>query len=355
MKVAVIGCGNGGLAIAGSLAARGHDVRLYARSIKDLHSLSRGGSIECFGEECVSGAPSLVTDCLESALAGADVVMVVTIANAHEELAEAMAPLLRGDQVVLLNPGRTGGALVVREVFDRSGVPSTVTVAEAQSLVYACRITSPGRVRIIGVKDCVPVAACRGASTETVLQRIGLLYSSFAAATHVLETSLQNVGAVFHPPVAMLNAAAIERGTKFFFYQDMTPSVAEMLTALDAERLKLGLAYGLELAPVDEWIRSAYPGTRGESLDELMRNNPAYHEIPAPESLSSRLLTEDIPTGLVPFVVLGAAAGLRLPLMESIVHLGCSLLKRDFWAEGRTAAKMGVSGMRAESILRHVQ
>jgi opine dehydrogenase len=86
-----------------------------------------------------------------------------------------------------------------------------------------------------------------------------------------------------------------------------------------------------------------------------MRNNPAYYQIKAPTQLASRLLLEDIPTGLVPFVALGEVAGLEMPLTRSLIHISSALLRRDFWSYGRTLHALGLDAMNVEAILEYVQ
>jgi opine dehydrogenase len=351
---AVLAAGNGGQALAASLALQGCETRLWNRSpdrleaIRDNKTIVLRGAIEC------ASRLSLVTTNLEDAVRGAHLIFVASTADAHAGIAHALAPFLCDGQIVLLNPGRTGGALEMTAIVSRRRPDVRIFIAEAQSLVYACRIEQPGVVRVIGAKDYVPVAAVPASDTRRVIERVRPLFPMFAPAEHALHTSFENIGSIFHPAVLLFNAAAIERGTKFYFYQDMTPAVAEFLMALDAERLRIGAAYGLSLLSIEDWIRKAYPATRGDNICELMRNNPAYNEIRAPETLDSRLLREDIPTGLVPFVAFARAAGVKAPLMEALVHIGSALLKRDFEAEGRSLRSMGLEGMSPAEILAKV-
>ena len=53
LKFAVIGAGNGGQAIAGYLACRGHEVNLYNRTIKKIQRIKFRGYIDLEG--CVNG------------------------------------------------------------------------------------------------------------------------------------------------------------------------------------------------------------------------------------------------------------------------------------------------------------
>lgn len=60
--------------------------------------------------------------------------MVVVPAFAHREIAERMAPFVEDGQIILLNPGRTGGVLEFKNVFKNKGVNKDVIIAEAQTL-----------------------------------------------------------------------------------------------------------------------------------------------------------------------------------------------------------------------------
>ncbi|MDZ7837274.1 MAG: hypothetical protein U5N58_04580 [Actinomycetota bacterium] len=48
---------------------------------------------------------------IDKVIKGADVIMVVVPANAHASIAQRCAPYLEDGQIVVLNPGRTCGAL----------------------------------------------------------------------------------------------------------------------------------------------------------------------------------------------------------------------------------------------------
>jgi opine dehydrogenase len=226
-------------------------------------------------------------------------------------------------------------------------------VAEAQSLVYACRAEG-AVVRVIGVKTFVPFAAYPARHTDRVLAKVHPLFPCFQRAASVLHTGFENIGAIFHPAITLFNAATIERGQPFYFYQDMTPLIAKVLTLLDHERIAAGAAFGIDLHSIFDWIKQAYPATQGHTLCDRLRDNPAYHEILAPTTLQSRLLTEDIPTGLVPLFALGTAAGVAMPLMQALIDLGGALLGRDFWSEGRTLEHMGLAGLTPAQILDHL-
>lgn len=134
----------------------------------------------------------------------------------------------------------------------------------------------------------------------------------------------------------------------------MTEQVAHFIEKFDTERLAVGKAYGIELIGVKEWIKVAYKGTLGETLCELMKNNPAYHDIKAPGSIFTRQLTEDIPTGVLPIMELGKAAGVEVPLLESMVNTIEALLDINFRKNGRSLKNLGLEGKTKEEIIDYI-
>jgi len=354
MKVTVIGAGNGGQAIAGHMAAIGHQVYLYDRNEKTVADLKQTNTIELTGcIECI-GKLAMVTNNLKEAVEETDIIMVVTTATAHRELARQMSKFLDDGQTIVLNPGRTGGALEFRNILRQSGLDKHIYVAEAQTLVYACRLRHTGSVNIIGVKERVLLAALPSSDTEIVIKRLRPLYRCFYPAPNILATGFENIGAVFHPCVVLFNEAAIERGQHFFFYRDMTPALSRMIEAIDHERLLVAKAYGIRPISAVDWVAYAYTGVEGNTLCERMQNNPAYYEILAPTSIECRQITEDIPTGIIPMAELGRAAHVATPMFDALITMCSTLLQRNFTAEGRTLKNLGLEKMCVSEILKAI-
>ena len=280
--------------------------------------------------------------------------MVVVPATAHRDIARACAEHLEDGQVVVLHPGRTGGALEFRKVLDERGCKADITLAEAQTFIYAARVIGPAQSRIFGVKNSIPVAALPAYETPKVLDSLRQAYPQFVPGDNVLKTGLENVAILFHPAVMLCNAGRVEDQPQGFEYylEGITPSVALFLEALDLERISVAEALGLRAMPVKTWLYVAYDSV-GRNLYEAVRSTLAYKDIMAPASLHNRYLLEDVPTSLVPMISLGEQFGVKTPLMRSIVEIASTLLERDFWAIGRTTDDMGVTGMDVREI-RHL-
>lgn len=353
--IAVLGAGNGAHAFAGDLALRGYKVRLYNKFAHEIADLQEARGVNLEGTVEGYGALELVTTDIAPVVTGADVIFVVVPAIAHAFMAEECAPHLRDGQVILLNPGRTGGALEFVSVLRALSVQAKVLIAEAQTLLYTCRISGPARVRITSLKRQVPLAAFPASGTAAVLAQVNPLYPQFVAAADVLETGLDNIGAVFHPSTVLLSAARIESGVPFEFYRDMTPGVVRFLEVIDAERVAVARAYGVKAESACEWLERSYEGIQGNTLYERIQSNTAYRGIQAPRTLDNRYVLEDIPTGLVPILALGELAGVEMPASRGIVNVASALYRRDLQQEGRNAQRLGIAGLTVPQIKQFIR
>lgn len=351
-KLSIIGAGNGGQAFAGHLGMLGYDVTLYNRDIKKLDNIKKNGGIFLEGIITGFGKINKLTDKLEDAILDCDIIMITTTADAHRQLAEQICPYLKDGQILILNPGRTCGAIEFRHVLKQNGLNKRIFVGEAQTLIYACRIIENGYVNIIGVKDKVLYSALPSTDTSYTISILNEIFNCFFEATNVMQTSLENIGAIFHPSVVLFNAAGIERGNVFYFYRDMTDQVANFITQLDRERLNLGKAFGVDLISCEDWISYAYKNIPGTNLCEKMKNNKAYNDILAPTKIRSRQLTEDIPTGILPYVELGTLAKVDVKLARSILNISSVLLDKNIIDNGRTLERLGLKGLTIKEIIK---
>jgi opine dehydrogenase len=350
-RITVIGAGNGGHAIAGHFGLLGHEITLYDRLTAPLKEIKKAGGVKLTEALNGFGKVTAVTNSLKEAVAGAEIIMIATTADAHAEIARNITPYLEENQIIVLNPGRTCGAIEFRKVCNDFGLRKKIFIAAAQSLIYACRIETPGVVRIIGVKDKVLLAALPSSDTIYVTDTLNGIFNCFIPVQDVMVTSLENIGAIFHPSVVLFNAATIERGQTFYFYNDMTSAVSGFLEKIDKERLAVGKAFGVQLTSATEWISLAYPNITGDDLCSKMKSNPAYYKILAPKKLDSRLLLEDIPTGILPMMELGRLAGVETPLMNAVYTMSEQLLNKDFRFTGRTLENLGLDNKSIDEIL----
>ncbi len=344
---AILGAGHGGLAMAGHLAIMGYTVNLYNRSQERIWGVETRGGIQIESEFGLEGfgKVKVATSDIKKAVEGADIIMVVVPATAHRDIAKEVAPHLRKGQVIVLNPGRTFGALEFKQILNTQGVDKDVVVAEAQTFIYASRATGPGQAKIFRIKNSIPVASVRAHLIPDVLKKLRVAYPQFVAGDNIFKTSLDNIGAVFHPTLSVLNAGWIEDDTEFQFYlQGATRSVCQVLEAVDRERTEVAEALGIRALTAREWLFLAYHAT-GKDLYEAIKANAGYRGIMAPISLNVRYITEDVPASLVPIASVGQKFGIQTPAIDSIIKLASILTQTDYRQTGRTVTSLGIKDM----------
>lgn len=357
-KFTVVGAGNGGKAMAAHLAIMGHDVTLYNRSFIHIEVIAKRGGIDL--ESYQSGPHGFgklanVTNNIEEALQDAEVIMVVVPSFAHADIAQLMAPYLVDEQIIILHPGRTCGAIEFREVLDRCGCKARIVLAEAETFIYASRSEGPSQARIFRIKEAVPLAALPAVDTPLVLSAIETVYPQFIDGINVLQTGLNNMGAVFHPALTILNAGRIEstHGDFQFYVDGVTPSVARVLEVVDRERVTVASAMGIRARTSMEWLSLAY-NVRGDTLYEAIQNQSGYYGINAPSTLQHRYISEDVPMSLVPIAALGERYGVSVNGINAIIRLGCILHSTDYWRKGRTLDKLGIKDLSVTELTDYV-
>lgn len=353
--VAVIGAGNGGTAIAAHIASKGGAVRLCDLFPEFLEGIQKAGGVELTSPEGTQKVKlQIVSSDLKEVLSDAQLIMVVTPAFTHKMIAEACAECLENGQIIVLNPGRTAGALEFLQTVRAKGCNKDIVVAETQTLIYSCRKTGPAAVHIYGVKSSVDISALPSNCISRVLNALEPYYTQFSPVNSTLNTSLANIGSMFHPTPILMNIGRIEndpRGYRYY-WDGITPAVAQVIEKLDAERLAVGKAYGVKLLSAKEWLACSYR-TKGDTLYERIQNNKAYGDIMAPKTIQARYMTEDIPNGLVPIAALGHAAGVATPNIDAVVTLACSIYGKNFRMEGRSLRSLDLEDLSRNQIVEY--
>lgn len=351
LKFCVLGAGHGGLAMAAHLAIKGFQINLYNRGRKRIRTVIQRKGIKIEGEVKGFGEIELASTNIKECIKDVDILMIVVPANAHRFIAQTCAPYLKEHHIVILNPGRTGGALEFFNTLKQHGVKRYPFIAEAQTFIYAARALGPAHARIFSIKNSVPLATLPAYWIPGVLKVINRAYPQFIPGDNIFKTSFENIGAVFHPALTILNAAWIEEthGDFEYYIQGASQSVALILEKLDKERLEIAAALGIKVMSAKAWLYTAYSAT-GKNLREAINDNPGYLGINAPDRLHHRYVDEDVPMSLVPLASLGEMLKVETPTIKSIIHLASIMRGVDFWEKGRTVENLGIKGMTIKEI-----
>lgn len=350
-KFAVLGAGHGGHAAAADLSLAGFEVNLFElpKFRANIEPILKRGGIEITGA-ARNGFAELnkVTTNIKEAIEGVDIVMIVSPAFAQKVFLELCIPHLENGQIVMLNPGRFG-TLELSKMMKERGVGGKVKMAETNTLSYVCRCIGPAQVKVMLIAKELLLATFPGKNIFEIIDIFREIYPSVIPATHVIESGLNALNAVFHPAEVLLNTGWIEhtKGNFYIYREGTTRSVSRIIEAVDRERLAVLKALRLEeMSFVERMYRTGYSPLKGTVYETVT----AKEFIKAPESLQNRYIVEDIPFGLVPIASIGDMLGVSTPVVRSLIVLASEINHVDYWKEGRNVEKLGISGLSPDEL-----
>lgn len=358
-RYVVIGAGNGGCAMAAELSLLDRDVVLYEHpefrerlsAIREAGGITVESRTDHFGRgrgEHFARLENLATD--PAVAAEADVIVVVVPGQHQEHVIDVTLPHLRPGQLVLVNPGGVGGALVWRRALAEAGIEG-VMLAQPSDLLYAGSRLPDARVVIGDKKRKAVLGVMPNADRSRVFDILAQDFPEFVPAENVLVAGLSGPGMLVHPLPMLMNAVRIDRESPFRYdAYDITPSVARAVEALDRERMGLVAALGGTPTPVKD-VLNEYYGATGADFYETVQNVGAYRNAAAPPDFKHRYVTEEVPTHLVPSVAIGQALGVPTPVMQATAVLAGAVAGEDFSRSGWTLDRLGLAGLDRSAIL----
>jgi opine dehydrogenase len=355
MKIAVLGSGNGGCAVAFDCAAHGHQVTLFdfEQFPASIQAVQTNGGIHCEGELEGFQPVAYAGHEIETALNGADIIYAVGPAYSTKPFAEACKPYLKKGQTVIVCPSSCCGSIEFKNAADLGLRDEEIVVAETSTLPYAVRLLEPGKIRIFNkLKGGLFLAALPAKNTQLVLDQVRDVYSAMSAAKNILQTSLQNGNPVIHPTITLMNVALIERtqGDFEFYHEGVTPAVGRLIKAVDKERIAIGNKLGVKVIPDPEL--GVMQGYMVEATyDNGFITSPGFAGVKAQPSLDYRYFNEDVGYGLVFLQKLGEQVGVDTPIMSTVITLVSLLMNQDYVGKARrTMETLGLSKRTVEEL-----
>ncbi len=331
----IVGGGHQGLAMAAHLSLSGEHVKLWNRNREHIQDLINTKEVCCRG--ILEGKGRLEKVSTDIGDVYENIIFVTVPANAYPDVAKLLAPYVSSDTVIILNPGRTFGALDFMNHLQRSGCKNKPCIAETQTILYTCRRDSRNGCVIHALKKDVLISALRNQDMPVILGKLPLcMRSYFKPVVHMAITSLGNVGMVLHCAPVLMNIGWIENEKVDFkyYYEGISETIARFIEGIDRERILLAKKLGVSVESTADWMKRTYQ-IQGNSLYECIRNNTYYKEIDAPGTIYHRYLLEDVPCGLVPVESLGCYLHVPTPNITLIIDLACAVLQTDLREKGR--------------------
>lgn len=378
-KIAILGAGNGGCAMAADLSMVGYHVNLY--ELPDYAGnlltpiIEKGGinvvarketgeefQLPAGGKTGFARISGKITSDIKEAVEDVDLIMLVTPAFARDRFIKELGTCIKEGQTIVIWTGYFGALRGARLLKD-TGAYKNLTICETQSLVYFVRRTGPTEITVLAANDGVGCSAFPANKTNEVIKELQKIFPTLVPAKNVLETTLANGNLVLHPQAVLLNLYRVERkfypyyesmGGPFCSSYDITPGMARVMEAVDEERRAIAKKFGLNILSEQESTKRSF-GTPGENLYETILNCSGHKRQLAPTSLNHRYIIEDIPYGLVPLAFLGDQVQVSVPTIKSMVTIGCAATGNDYWSEGLAMDDVGLVNKSVEQIITLVE
>jgi opine dehydrogenase len=321
-RIAVLGAGPVGQALACEFLAAECEVTLYTAFEPERAALAAPGAVTIRGEHLIgtyrlrdtpSTEPAIaLRSGIDDAVADADAILLATPAIAHAAYGGLLAARVRSEQLLVLVPGRSFGAVELARALRRFAAPALPTIVELAASPYRVESSDPGALTISAVATEVPAAALPNRGTEEAIARLRAILPMLSSARGVLETTFSDLSGAIDAPRALLR------------------DPASVVRQIDDERRRVAFAYGVhELPPA-----------------------PPDDELPPPLERDDQRVHDSLCCSLVPLVSAGEQAGIRARTAAAIVDLGSVLGNLDYTRHGRTLPSLGLDQFRPDDIRR---
>jgi opine dehydrogenase len=350
MEIAVLGGGNGAYATAADLALHGHTVRWWRRDSKAFGPVLQDKMITLIdGDGRHQARIALPTTNLVEAVSGGEVVIVPLPAFAQKELAAKLAPILEDGQLVLLTPG-SFGSYVMASQLRRLGCVAKVTLAESATLPYLTRKLGIREVGVTGRATTLPFGVYPGRMAGAVGARLRLIFPGATIVEDSLDAALLNAGPIIHPPLIILNAAALEHSASYDIHKEGTqPCTRAAQEALDSERILVReqLGYRGPHYPLRDYYEGHEWFYEESSRDRLVDSSYWRERV---DLRTHRYVAEDIVFGLAFMVSVAAWAGVDVPVARGLLAITSAIVGQDLREAGRTLASTGLASLSASEV-----
>ncbi len=351
MKIAVLGAGNAGCAVAADLTLKGHEVTL----IKTSHAMhddnfdymsTHGGefTLNEFGSVKTAYISKVTRDLSE--ISDCKVVIIYIQTNYHEVLIEKIAQYLNDNHILLINPGYLSTAYVLQHY------KGNIIVAEAESSFIDGRISEPGQFKVGFRNVRNPIGIYPPSRKEEAIEVLDQLDERLVYLNSVVDAALNNPNLIVHTVGSVMSIPRIEKsGGDFCMYHEAYTRANEhtwkILEALDQEKItvlgKLGLR---EVSYVDACRYRNSLDLTIPSKEVFLQYAEMDTRAKGPTKVDSRYISEDVPQGLVMLESIAKVLNIMTPITTALIEIASAALGRDLRSEGRTIEKLGLDNIK---------
>jgi opine dehydrogenase len=318
-KVAIIGAGAIGSAMAAHLSQRGHSVGLWSRSfaagageIPTSRSLTTTGAVE--------GTFEVDTLTSMTQLGDYQIVVVALPATAYADVLPELARHLAPHHHVVFSGSLSLAPLWLSDMAAQAGAAPVIT-AWGTTLLGA-HFQPDGTLYIPFIRKSFALASLPATQTPASLALCRDLFGiAFEAAPSILDVNLSNINPVAHAGQLIINFSRIDRAEKWKLFDHFTESGVRVAEALDEERIALAAAFGAETRSLRRHYALSYPVSDADVVTMVRQISSNGSRTLGPASLEHRYLVEDMPYGLAFLERLAGHVDVKTPALTAAITL----------------------------------
>ncbi|WP_193142673.1 NAD/NADP octopine/nopaline dehydrogenase family protein [Meridianimarinicoccus sp. MJW13] len=345
LSVGIAGAGSIALATAALLESRGHRAVLWSPSGAGTKGLDGGitasGALEGHYRPSVADTPD--------ELAATDVLLVAVPGYGHKMVFDALAPVIREGQHVIISSHASFGALYLRGKLAARGVTAPITCWGTTAVTG--RRQDGAAVLVNTIRARIDMCTVPADQQSAALDQCETLFGPvFAPRDGLLAITLSNLNPQNHMGIALGNMTRMERGESWSQGQNVTPKVGRLLEQLDEERLAIATALELSVKTIFEHFHQSFH-VAVASISEMNQQMHAQgNGGTGPATADSRYVTEDVPYGLLPVVVLGRLAGKPAVLHQAGIDIFSAMYGRDFATENELLSALDLTAFSLDDL-----
>ncbi len=347
MRITVIGAGNAGTTVAADLTRKGHSVTILKTSNKlhneNFEKLKRDRLITVYDLDAeYSVRVDCVTEDIACAMAEAELVIIYIQTNYHYNIIEKIAPYIKDGQTFLIEPGYLSTCYFL-EYTDKD-----ITVIEAESSPIDCRITAPGKTKVVFKNVLNPFGVYPKSHEDKAKKILDGLQYPYILTENVVEAALHNPNVIVHTIGAIFSIPRIEYtdGDYWMYREVFTPHVWNVVESLDSEKMDILEKLGCARTPYVEACKLRNSTDTSADALEVFFDYAENSSPKGPDKPDSRYITEDVSEGLCLIESLGKYLGIETPTASALIDIASAALKRNFRLEGRNVDRLGIDNLK---------
>ncbi len=345
MKVAVVGTGNVGVAIATDLSIKGHEVSLLKTSDyrSDIFNKFVANSNRAYlkekGEYTSTTIQSVSKDL--SLISEAEVVFVTIQSNYHEDLLKIISQYINEEQIFVVICSYMSSFFFYKYCMQMPMIAET-TGPYLEGRVEMQDSHQDGVVFRVGCRlERSPLSVFYENRADECMKKIKSLYSGFSNDYSVSQSALLNPNMVLHTVGAIMSIPRIEFSDGNFCmyreaYSRKNGATINLMLHLDEE--KCAVLNALRQKPADIFKAGGF----SRRMDSFYDYSESSDRAISPTSIRSRYITEDVSQGLVLLESIAKQVGVHTPIATSLIEISSKALGVDFRAIGRTVERLGI-------------